>query len=366
FMGLIVSRNKRRVILELLFASFLSFGIVLLQNSQSNARMPGGDFVIGAPLLGYANHLARMLHVSAELLNPISTSSHLHWNSVFLVPFFLFHFFRFALIDPKILSALIALLVFRTQLWNRSHELAWMLMLLLPIGFLLPVLYSPAWYPLALSFYTPLVSAQAAILIGAMGFGTFLQSVQDRKYDAFLRLPRSAIGIVALILLFGVCLNLRDILRADTSKGSIVTPELIQAMTFLNEHTPLPATIATHRFDFDTSLDESYYWYAALSRRTFISEGAKYGSLLSAVADTNSEKGLHRVRAAEQLLERRRAELDTIFGSVDSNAIRSALMRSGASFILEGNADSERLHIAISTIIEPQFSNGRYRIWKVR
>ena len=64
-------------------------------------------------------------------------------------------------------------------------------------------------------------------------------------------------------------------------------------MNYLQSHTNDTDIIATRRFDLDTLGDESYYWYSALSGREVISEGSKYGSLLGAVADTDSQKGLH-------------------------------------------------------------------------
>ena len=356
-MGLIVSPSKRKTIMQLLGAAAVSFAIVLWQNAGANPLMPSGDFVIGAPLLGYANHIAALLHIPLSSINPVSHG--LRWQSVFIVPFFIFHFLRFALVDPKLLSALIALIIFRNKLWKDSHELMWILFLLLPIGFLLPVLYSPAWYPLALSFYAPLVSAQASFFIVTIALGIF---AKDQKA---VRKERTALGIIGLIFLIGIALNVRDIIAADGSKASIVQAPLIHALNYLEDHSTENAIIATHRFDLDSLHDESYYWYSALSGRSVISEGAKYGSLLAAVADTNSEKGLHPVPAAEHVLADRRAMLDSIFGSRNSQSIESALAATKASYILETPTDRTNLPYP-SLIADSLFSDGGYTVWKVR
>ena len=125
--------------------------------------------------------------------------------------------------------------------------------------------------------------------------------------------------------------------------------------------------IATRQFDLDTERDESYYWYSALSGRTVVSEGAKYGSLLAAVADTNSEKGLHPVPATWQLLLDRRAQRDTIYTSHDSANVIAAIAKVGVSFILEDasaiDAPGEVYRSRIGKLI---FANEGDTIWKVR
>ena len=143
--------------------------------------MPSNDFLIGAPLLGYANHLASMLHIPVSEINPVSHGLFFHWQTILIIPFFIFHFLRFALVDPKVLSAIVIIVVFRKLLWKESHEIVWLLLILIPLGFLFPVLYSPAWYPLALSFYAPLVSVQASLLLSCGRCWDFLQNKTTKQ-----------------------------------------------------------------------------------------------------------------------------------------------------------------------------------------
>ncbi|MFI5201501.1 MAG: hypothetical protein ACHQNE_03860, partial [Candidatus Kapaibacterium sp.] len=359
-MGLIFISPKRRLGLEAIVIAGLALGIVVWQTSAPNALMPSGDFLIGAPLLGYANHLAAMLHVPVSSLNPVSRGLHLHWQSLLILPFFIFHFLRFAALDPKIISAIIVLLVFRKRLWQEFREMVLLLVLLIPLGFLLPVLYSPAWYPLALSFYAPLVSTQAAFLLTAMGFGLLARRPISRG-------KKAGMGLIGLIYLIGIAIQTNTIIKTDTSASSTIPATLVEAMNYLATSANDSAVIATPRFDLDTAHDESYYWYSALSGQRVVSEGAKYGSLLAAVADTNSEKGLHPVPAARELLLARRALLDTIFTSRDSANVRTAIATAGVSYVLEDVSGGWALpKLYPSRIGRPVFSNEGDTIWKVR
>jgi hypothetical protein len=137
-------------------------------------------------------------------------------------------------------------------------------------------------------------------------------------------------------------------------------------MKYLSTNASDSDIIASRQFDEDSVGDESYYWFSALSGRAVVSEGAKYGSLLAAIADTNSEKGLHREEVAENLLSSRRKLLDTIFLSHDSAHVNAAISETRSSFILQMQKTGNMLSIDPRTIGEPVFSNGEYRIWKVQ
>ncbi len=358
-LGLIKFPKERKSGITLLLVSLLSFVVVLLQTAKSNPMMPSNDFLIGAPLLGYANHLATFLHVPISEINPISHGLALHWQSFLIVPFFLFHFLRFALIDPKILSAIIVLVFLRKLLWKESRERVLLLMLLIPLGFLLPVLYSPAWYPLALSFYAPFVSVQAALLLVMVGLGIFLQ-------QKAMRSSKIGMGLIGLMCLIGVALQVRSITKEESVKPSIVSASFIRTMDYLQANASDTDLIASRRFDLDTACDESFYWFSALSGRRVVSEGAKYGSLLGAVADTNVEKGMHRVPVAEEMLRMRRSFLDTIYNSRDSTHVNDAIVESRVSFIVEEiSGDSSRLiHSKLAS--RPVFESGGYRILKIK
>ena len=90
-------------------------------------------------------------------------------------------------------------------------------------------------------------------------------------------------------------------------------------MDYLQAHTNDSDIIATRR-----SISIPWAMSPIIGIARFLvevpSEGAKYGSLLGAVADTDSEKGLHRVQAAKDLLRTRRDLLDTIYTFARFNA----------------------------------------------
>jgi hypothetical protein len=362
FMGLTFTRGKKQVVTEIVLGCLLTLALVLWQSAGTNALMPSGDFLIGAPLLGYANHVASLLHVPVSTINPVSHGLALHWQSIFIIPFFLFHFLRFALLDPKILAALIMLAVFRGRLWKESHELMWVLALMIVIGFLLPVLYSPAWYPLALSFYAPLMSVQAAMFVSIIGLGLVVQKVP------MSRSVKMTMGIVTVIVLAGFVLSVRSVrsvVREESAKPYIVSAAYIHAMNYLQAHASDTDVIATRRFDLDTTGDESYYWYSGLSGRRVISEGAKYGSLLGAVTDNDAVKGTHPVPATSQLLRVRRALLDTIYSSHDTASVRAAMAASHARFIIETTQPREQLSIDPSQIATRVFGEDGIEIWRL-
>jgi hypothetical protein len=357
--GLIGHQKQRKIGMHLLLASLLSLAVVLWQNMGSNPLMPSGDFLIGAPLLGYANHLATMLHVPVSAINPVSHGLTLHWRSLLIIPFFVFHFLRFALTDPKILSAIVVIVFLRKFLWQKSKEIVLLLVILIPLGFLFPVLYSPAWYPLALSFYAPLVSVQAALLIGVVGIAVFLKNKTVRP-------AKICMGLIGLMCLIGIALQVHSITKEESARPSIVSASFVHAMNYLQANAGDSAIVATRRFDLDSTGDESYYWYGALSGRTIISEGAKYGSMLAAVADTNAEKGLHPSIAADELLLARRALLDTIYRSKEMDRVKVAVRLSQASYIVETGFPGERLSVDPALFARRMFVEGEYEIWKIR
>jgi hypothetical protein len=302
-----------------------------------------------------------MLHVPVSSINPISHGLALHLQSLLILPFFIFHFLRFALVDPKILSAIIIIIFLRKLLWQESREIVLLVLILIPLGFFLPVLYSPAWYPLALSFYAPLMSVQAALFVSIIGFGLVA------KKATMSRSVKVAMGIVTVIFLAGFVLNVRSVVKEESAKSETVSASFIHAMNYLQAHASDTAIIATRRFDLDSARDESFYWYSALSGRRVISEGAKYGSLLGAVADTNAEKGLHPVQAAEDLLGKRRKLLDTIYSSSDSAHISAAIAESGVTYIVEDSSTRISLMKGDSMFVARRvFGEGGYWILKVR
>jgi hypothetical protein len=154
-------------------------------------------------------------------------------------------------------------------------------------------------------------------------------------------------------------------------KPFVVSSELRSVLVALSD-VPDHSTLATRRFDLDptdTKNDESFYWYAALSGHPVISEGAKYGSLLAAVADVDTAKGLHPVREALDTLRAIRSDLATIYYSGDTTVVFNDLRRHHVRFVLErlgpGTPD-ERLHVDLSGIGLVAYHSGNTRIWAIR
>src|SRR5579883_222298 len=358
-LGLLGLRRRPYQSLAILGACVIAVLVFAFQMSSPNRFMPGGDFLIGAPLLGYANHVAAALHQPVSSFNPVSVGLHLKWQSILILPYFLFYFLRFVVQEPKLLAVIIIIALFGKVLWKESGELAKLLLIMVPLGFLLPVLYSPAWYPLALSFNAPLVSLQAAVILLSIAFGILSQ----REVTRF---KKAGMGLVGIVLVIGFGMNAHSVASAESIKADIVPACSVQAMHYLTSVTNDSSIIATHRFDLDTTKDESFYWYSALSGRAVISEGAKYGSLLSAVADTNSEKGLHPIPDARQLLLTHRAWLDTIYISNDPERVHSALAASKVSYILQNPSKNEHLAIDLHSVADSIFACQDCIIWHVR
>ena len=362
-LGTILLKNKRADALMLLGVSTLSLLIVVFQTLTKNPLMPGNDFLIGAPLMGYANHLAAILHMPVSVLNPVSHGLSLHIQSLLIIPYFLFHFIRFAIVDPRILASILLIVFFRKSvltLGQVSREVIYFLLILIPLGFFLPVLYSPSWYPLALSFYTPLVSVQAALLFATIG-------VRIIASNQSLRKPRVVLGFILLLFTFGFVQNIHFLIGENSSHADTVSLPFRSAMNVLLQQQPDTAIIATRRFasgSNDSTNNESFYWYSALSGHPVLSEGAKYGSLLAAVADVDQEKGLHPIAAAESTLYARRALLDTIYLSRDSQRVRNALITSKAAFILEDKPIGQQLGVDPHAFAKEIFSNSACTIWK--
>jgi hypothetical protein len=358
-LGLMLARRHKVAAFTVFGITLVSFAIVVMQMSGKNPLMPGEDFLIGTPLLGYANHIAAALHIPVSSVNPVSHGLHFHLQSLLIVPYFIFHFARFAASDPRILTCMLLVLFFRKELFGQhlvSREVLYVLLLLIPLGFFLPVLYSPAWYPLALSFYAPLVSIQSAILLTIIGVGAIIS-------HPITRTSRIILGLASILFLFGFIQNTHSILDEDFSHSDTVDASLVSAMNVLAQQDDT-ALVASRRFDFDRPWDESYYWYSALSGHPVISEGAKYGSLLAAVADTDREKGLHPVAEAERTLAGRRAMLDTIYLSHDSTSVLRAIQSIGAAFAIEDR--SSIFQVNAHSFGDSIFSSGEYTIWKVR
>ncbi|MDP4288295.1 MAG: hypothetical protein Q8922_10200 [Bacteroidota bacterium] len=331
--------------------------ILLALQSKPNPLMPAGDFLVGAPLLGYGNHLATLLHMPTEALDPVSHGLSFTWRSLLIVPFFLLHFIRFTIGDPRILAAIISLIFVSGRIKSDVHRLC---VVLVPVGFLMPVIYSPAWYPLALSFYAPLVSTQAAILITVpFAFGMVRGTGQPRRM-----IPAAAIG---MLLLLGFLANGWSVVMQDRAPKDIVGADFIRAVRSIANESD-SGVVVTRRFDYEQPGDESYFWYAALSTHPVVSEGAKYGSLLAAVADTDSAKGLHRVTEAERLLHVRRALLDTIYQCADSARVAEVLRTLHVGYLVEDRTDhgshgTNESHFPVADLV---FSDSACTIWRIR
>lgn len=364
--ALMLLKRDAKLALVLGGAGVIALIQLFLLGTPTSALMPSGDFLVGAPLLGYANHLSAILHIPLRQINPV-THSGIGLRSLLVIPYSVFHIARLVVLDPRVLAAVVlGVLVIRRKftLPAASRSIAMLLLLEIPIGFLLPILYSPSWYPLALSFYAPLVSSQAAVLLVAFGI--------DRAMRGEFR-NRWVTLALALVCCVSIIFGIRSASKAIAERPFVVSHDLRSVLTALKMKDPGDHSIlATRRFDLDptdTSNDESFYWYAALGGHPVISEGAKYGSLLAAVADRDSAKGLHPVHAASELLARRRSDLRTIYYSGDTGVVFGELRRARVGYVLErlglGTPD-EQVHVDLSKIGTIAHRSGNARLWRIR
>jgi hypothetical protein len=340
--------------------------LLLLRVTSENLFMPAGDALIGFPLIGYAKFFSALLRIPLADILPVFSIQHIGWNWLRILPYIPIHLARAFLADPRSLAFTIIIVLCGSLLLERLKSAyaqdTWVvLILLIPLGWMLPVLYTPAWYAVALTFYTPLVSMEASLFAAMLGvwFLSSLPNSQRRRW---------ALTIVAILFAIGVVQNARFYLRDRQTAANIVPASLVHGLRFLEEEIPDTTLVATRRYNSrmsDTAL-ESYYWYAALSGHPVVSEGAASGSLLAGVAETNTLVGLHPVPAARAALLDRRVLLDTIYLSRDSAMVGQALRTSRVSFILEDKTIGQHLMIDPHLLCDPIFENDGCKIWKVR
>ncbi len=359
--------HKRRVdFAHLAGAMLVSLVAFAISSSGKNPFMPGDDFLTGAPLLGYANRLAHILHMPIESLNPVGHGSSMSVRSLLIIPYFLFHLIRFVVTDGRMLIVLIAIVLFRKRLFGILKDvprpLLWLLLALIPIGFALPVLYSPAWYPLAFSFYAPLVSVMAALLLTVLILSSVWENRELKHRTVFLS--------VSAILILGCFIGNTAALSSErNSAASTISSDEIGALHYLRDHSSPLNVIATRRYDLaksDTPNDESFFLYSAFSERPVISEGAAYGALLGAVSTIDQAKGLHRVPIASRTLAERRATIDSIYLSRDVRNVALALQSRRVKYVIEDKRIGQHLAIDPRQIATPFFDNSAMTIWKVR
>jgi hypothetical protein len=358
-------RHKWSDAFGLLIPVALSAILLLLGSREQSPFLPGGDFLIGAPLLGYANHIGSILHIPVAEINPVSAGFHFAFRQLLIIPYFLFHLGRFVVTDGRLLVLLIAIVLLRKRivaiaLPNTDPILFWVLAAFVPIGFMLPVLYSPAWYPLAFSFYTPLVGVECATILCVLILFGIAEQHELRGRTVFL----AVFGVLVLGSLIG---NIRSIAKEDASQAKKTDVAQIEALRYLRDHSATHSVIASFRYDLaDTGHDEWYYTYSAFSERPVISEGSAYGVLLAALATVDSAKGLHPVKLATDTLLARRVAIDSIYLSKNSVYVAAALHKYNAKYILEDKEIKQHLAIDPKAIAEPFFENSAMMIWKVR
>lgn len=294
FIALLAIRQFARTSIMVILACLLSL-IFAVTTSGSSPFQPSGDFVIGAPLQGYANQVARVLDVSANEVNAIVTPSALEASDLLFIPYCVFHFLRMIILDARLLLFVFALIIVRKSRTESDSLILRFGIAAITLGIALPLMYSPAWYPLAISFYTPEIAGMIALICAMM-----------------LIIPRwNTIGskwtkraIVACVS-YGTISTALHIVEQVNAKSYVLSRDEIRATQWLRKNTPRTSAVSSMRTDLDLAdsiNDESFYLYGALSQRRMISEGAKYGALLSAVAETDTVKGLRPVLLAQERL----------------------------------------------------------------
>jgi hypothetical protein len=349
---------------SLLSVIAVSFVVMLTGSHEGSTIRPSNDFLIGAPLMGYANHLSTIFHLPVSALNPVSHGLQLHFSQLFIVPYFLFHLLFYLVHDGRLLVLIVGLILFRTSLFrriatDRAQPILWLLLLMIPLGFLLPIMYSPTWYPLAISFYGPLVSLEAGAILSVM------IAVAIWKSDGF-RVAKILVLILLAGSLFG---NVRSMTREILVTPDVTRRAFIQGLQTLRERSHVGDVVASRRYDLllgDIEYAEYFHLYAAYSERKQISSGSAYGALLGALATVDSAKGLHPVKIATDTLVARRATIDSIYLSKNAATVMTALRKYDARYIIEDKEINQHLTIDPRTVAEPFFDNSAMTIWKVR
>lgn len=324
-LGLTYLKSDRKTAAFLLIPAIASLPFVLLF-SEANPYQPAGDFVIGAPLMGYANALASVLHVHPATVDPIIRHFDFELEDLLIPIYTTIHLLRMIALDARLLLFIAAIIFLRKHV---GHEYRWLVTLggfATLLGVLLPVLYSPAWYPLAISFYTPELA----------GFvGSIIAMLLIKMH--WKQLSRVAVMITTLCIFYGALSNSRHIVAQLTAQEYTLSGAEVRSLEWIRHNTEADATIASTRYDLDltdSTNDESFYLYGALSQRKTVSAGAKYGGLLAAVADYDSIKGLHPVEAATTALTQRRMDIFTMYRSLNERLIAEKMNAYGVDYVL--------------------------------
>lgn len=321
------NRQSRRGLT--LFSIGVAGGLFLILTSHTNALQPTDDFIVGAPLMGYANHLAALLHTSVAAISPVAGPAQVGLKQLLILPYFLFHLLRFLLTDPRSLAVLLGVLFIRKQrlfiVSCLEPRFLLALLITIPAAYALPILYSPRWYPLALSFYGPLMgNVLLAVLCG------LLLTLLGKQWN------RAGQVLCALLILISVVAGIWHM----TPKGKpyqVLSGHRYEILRMIALRSNPSDRILTFRTDYDTRdtlSDESYYLYSALTERSVVSAGASYGSLLGAVATVDSLKGLHQVEAARRALSAARAVTDTMLYSEQVSTILETAHQNSLRYIL--------------------------------
>jgi len=364
-------KKQRQLGFVFLLLIICSLLFLVLFGTEKNPLTPSESFVVGAPLLGYANHLSRILGIPLETINPVVSIHDIGILKVLLIlPYSIFHFLRFAILDGRVLFLGFSLLLLRSKAFNgitapESRDIVKGFLLLIPISFLLPVLYSPTWYPLAISFYT-MLSGVAIAGILSVSLLTSLWKKTNKKEGA--QGGESVAFLVGCLLLIGSFLgNSYAIIREVTKKPTVISKDYIQGMRYLRDHSSPNAIVATNRYDLDSfAHDESFYFAAGLSERTTVSAGAQYGALLGALQPIDTAKHLDPVQLAVDSLKARRAILDSIFLSTSADIVQKALSTYSIKFIVEDLEANKNMALNPLFVADSFFHNSSVNIWKVK
>jgi hypothetical protein len=287
-------RRHMRTSTLVIVACVLSLAFAVM-TSGSSPYQPANDFVIGAPLQGFANHFASLMDVSPSDVDAIITPKDLEASDLLVIPYTILHFLRMIVFDARLLIFLLTLVATRGRLSESETIVKRFGITASVIGVALPVLYTPSWYPLAISFYTPEIAGMIALLC------SMILLIPRWKNLGFVWTKRIIIGCAA----YGVMSTLLHVVEQSTAKTYMLRADEVRATDWIRQNTDSRELISSTRTDLDltdTVNDESFYLYGALTQRRMISEGAEYGALLSAVADRDTVKGLHPIASAQRKL----------------------------------------------------------------
>jgi hypothetical protein len=134
-------------------------------------------------------------------------------------------------------------------------------------------------------------------------------------------------------------LHYRDQLKSEDFS---LSADAVRALRWVKENTPKNTVLVAERYHLEDDYGklrngvigaDDFYLYAALTERQVTLSGSKYGSLLAALADVDTVKGLVQVEAATQKLSELHMASHSVFTSSGQDR-REAMQALNAKYVI--------------------------------